>query len=60
MRNYVETCKDICGYNLVYNFFYFFAIKKFTFCGALFKRILAWVRGTDKKIVPVIVTSHLT
>ena len=21
MRNYVETCKGICGYSLVYNFF---------------------------------------
>ena len=25
-----------------------FTIKKFTFCGALFKRILAWERGTSK------------
>ena len=24
MRNYVETCKGICGYNLVYNFFVYF------------------------------------
>ena len=38
MRNYAETCKGICG----------FAIKKFTFCGGLFKRILAWERGTSK------------
>ena len=21
MRNYAETCKGICGYNLAYNFF---------------------------------------
>ena len=25
-----------------------FAIKKFSFCGALFKRILAWKRGISK------------
>ena len=25
-----------------------FAIKKFNFCGALFKRILAWKRGISK------------
>ena len=49
MRNYVETCKGICGYNLVCNFFYIpFAIKKFRFCGALFKRVLAWEGGTSK------------
>ena len=27
-----------------------FAIKKFSFCGALFKRILAWKRDISKKI----------
>ena len=48
MRNYVETCKGICGYNLVYNFFIPFAIKKFSFCGVLFKRILTWDGGTSK------------
>ena len=49
MRNYAETWKGICGYNLAYNFFYlFFVIKKFTFCGSLFKHILAWERGTSK------------
>ena len=26
-----------------------FAIKKFSFCGALFKRILAWKRDISKK-----------
>ena len=26
-----------------------FAIKKFSFCGALFKRILAWERGISKR-----------
>ena len=24
MRNYAETCKGICGYNLVYNIFVYF------------------------------------
>ena len=49
MRNYAETCKDICGCNLVYNFFCIpFAIKKFSFCGALFKCILAWEGRTSK------------
>ena len=28
MRNYAETCKVICGYNLIYNFFvYFLPVK---------------------------------
>ena len=49
MRNYAETCKGICGYGLAYNFFeYPFAIKNFTFCGRLFKRILTWEGGTCK------------
>ena len=26
-----------------------FAIKKFSFCGALFKRILAWKQGISKR-----------
>ena len=48
MRNYAETCKGICGYNLMYNFFVYFLPLKFTFCGALFKRILVWERGTSE------------
>ena len=49
MRNYAETCNGICGYNLVYNFFaYFLPLKKFTFCGAIFKRILAWEGDTSQ------------
>ena len=41
MHNYEGTCKGICSYNLVYKLFdRAFAIKKFSFCGALFKRIL--------------------
>ena len=49
MRNSEETCKGIRGYKLVYDFFCIpFAIKKFSFCGALFKRISAWEGGTSK------------
>ena len=49
MRNYTETCKGICDCNLVHNFFCIpFAIKKFSFCGALFKCILAWKGRTPK------------
>ena len=31
MRNYAETCKGICGYNLVYNFFVYFLPSKTSF-----------------------------
>ena len=49
MRNYAEICKGICGYNLWLQLFcILFAIKKFTFCVALFKRILAWERDFSK------------
>ena len=49
MRNYAEMYKGICDYNLVYSFFCIpFVIKKFSFCGALFKRILAWEGRTSK------------
>ena len=42
-----------------------FAIKKFSFRGSLFKRILAWEGGTSKtwyqtKIVPLLFIFHLT
>ena len=37
--NYAGTCKGICSYNLVYKVLRFFAFKKFSFCGALFKRM---------------------
>ena len=39
-----------------------FAINKFSFCGALFKCILAWERGISKRqneIVPLLVIFHL-
>ena len=49
MRKYAEKCKAICGYNSVYNFFCItFAIQNFSFCGAIFKRILAWEGDTSK------------
>ena len=32
MRNYAETCKDICGYNLIYNFsINLLALKSYVF-----------------------------
>ena len=31
MRNYAETYKDICGYNLVYNVFVYFLPLKGSF-----------------------------
>ena len=32
MRNYVEACKGICGYNLIYNIFvYFLPLKSLLF-----------------------------
>ena len=51
MRNYAGTCKVInvqlqCS---VYLFDILFAIKKFSFCGVLFNRILAWERGISKR-----------
>ena len=33
----------------VQHFCTLFAIKKFTFCGARLKRILAWEKGTSKR-----------
>ena len=47
MRNYAETYKGICGYNLAYNFFVYYLPLK-NFCDALFKRILAWERRNSK------------
>ena len=49
MRNYVGTCKGICSYNLVYNFLIQFLSLQFSFCGALFKRILAWERDISER-----------
>ena len=32
MRNYAETCKDICSYNLIYNFsIILLALKSYVF-----------------------------
>ena len=40
-HNYAAMCRGSCSYDLVYNFFDIaFAIAKFSFCGALLKRIL--------------------
>ena len=53
MRNYAETRKGICLQlqSSVQRFDIAFAIKKFSFCGALFKRIFASKRHFQK-IVP--------
>ena len=65
MRNYAGTCKVICSYNLVYNFLVLlFGITKFSFCCALFKRILAYERvfpkgSSQNDIVPLLVIFHL-
>ena len=45
MGNYEGTYKGICSYNLMSNFLIkLLAITNFSFCGALFKCILAWER----------------
>ena len=42
IRSYAETCKGICGYNPVYNFFIqLLRFKSYVFCGRLFKCNLA-------------------
>ena len=47
MRNYAETCKGICGYNLAHKFFvYLLPIKTFLWCA--FQTHLAWEGGTCK------------
>ena len=49
MRNYAETWKGFCGYNLVYNIFvYFLPLKSSLICGTLSKCILAWEGGTSQ------------
>ena len=65
MRNYAGTCKDICSYNLVYNFLIqLLPLPSFSFCGALFKRILACEQGISKgrpqnEIVPLLGIFHV-
>ena len=49
MRSYARTCQGICHYNLAL-FDIVFAVSKFSFCGALFNRILAWERGNSKRL----------
>ena len=49
MRNYAGTCKGILQLQASVQLFDIaFAIKKFSFCGALFKCILAWKRDISK------------
>ena len=47
MRKYAEMCKGICG-TIQCVIFFSFPIKKFSFCGALFRRIWAWEGRTSK------------
>ena len=51
MRNYTGTRKgiNVQPQSSVYLFDISFAIKKFGFCGAIFKSILAWERGISKR-----------
>ena len=62
MRNYAGRCKGILQLqSRVQLFDIAFAIKKFSFCGALFRRILAWKRDISKRyeIVTFFVVFHL-
>ena len=61
MRNYAETCKGICGYNLVYNFFVYLLPLKASvfvvhFSNAFWhgKEALA-KHGSKTKIAPLLV-----
>ena len=50
VRNYAGRCKGILQLqSRVQLFDIAFAIKKFSFCGALFRRILAWKRDISKR-----------
>ena len=65
MRNYAETCKGICGYNLVYNFFVYFLPLKSSLFVVHFSN--AFQHGKEAlpkhdsqtKIVPLLVIFHL-
>ena len=68
MRNYTGTRKGINVQlqSSVYLFDISFAIKKFSFCGAIFKSILAWERGIElpkgssqNQVVRLLVIFHL-
>ena len=49
-HNYAAMCRGSCSYDLVHNFFDIaFAIAKFSFCGALLKRILEWEQGISQR-----------
>ena len=66
MRNNAETCKDICGYNLVHNFFVYFLPLKSSLFVVHFSN--AFQHGKEAllkhdsqtKIVPLLVIFHLT
>ena len=65
MRNYAETCKDICGYNLMYNvFIYLLPLKSYVFV-ASFSNTFYPVKESFPKAtslygnVPVNVIFHL-
>ena len=64
VHNYARMCKDICSYNLVYNFLMQLLPLKVSFCGTLFKHILALKRDISERqflheIVPLLVVFHL-
>ena len=56
LRYCASLCGNVQGYlqlqSSVQRFDIAFAIKKFSFCGALFNCIFAWKRDISKKIVP--------
>ena len=66
MRNYVETCKGICGYNLVYHFFVYLLPLKSSVFVVYFSS--AFWHGKETlpkhdsltKIVPLLVIFDLT
>ena len=66
MRNYAETCKGICGYNLMYNFFIqLLPIKSYVFVAEFFKGIYHENEAFPKATplygnVPLYVIFHVT
>ena len=66
MRNYVEMCKGICGYNLAYNFYvYLLPLKTSVFvvhCSNAFWNVKEALAKHDlwTKIAPLLVIFDLT
>ena len=66
MRNYKETCKGICGYNLVHNFFVYFLPLKSSLFVVHFSNAFQHGKealpkhGSQTKIVPLLVIFDLT